>query len=405
MRIFLLTGIGRAVGEQAQEGNRQTLHRVQPIAHRTVTKADRTKDQGLNDKERGPDGQRNGQAYDEAPNAFIRDHPENQFSAASGVLFEQAMAQTRMAICLSDPRQPDCPIIFANRAFRTLTGYDQEDILGQNCRFLQGPKTSRAAVARIRDALRREDVVVVELLNYRKNGETFWNALHIGPIYDSEDNLLYFFGSQWDVTDVHAARAHEQHARMVNRELSHRMKNMFSVISAIVNIVGRSNNSAEVAHSINDRIHALGRAYETTLDTTGDDAIPLHAAVANILSTYRGDTDRITVTGEDLNVPFSLLSAVGLMLHELAANAIKYGAFSNDKGSISVDWRREEQADGSALLVMDWVERGGPQLAGPPEHSGTGTVLLDRIIRTYGGAMHRDWRSEGLAARITVPLQ
>ncbi|WP_347303210.1 PAS domain-containing protein [Croceibacterium sp. TMG7-5b_MA50] len=359
----------------------------------------------MNDKERGPDGQRIGQAYDEAPNAFLRDHPEDQFSAASGVLFEQAMAQTRMAICLSDPRQPDCPIIFANRAFRTLTGYEQEEILGRNCRFLQGPKTSRAAVARIRDALQREDVVVVELLNYRKGGETFWNALHIGPIYDHEDNLLYYFGSQWDVTDVHAARAHEQHARMVNRELSHRMKNMFSVISAIVNIVGRSNNSADVAHSINERIHALGRAYETTLDTTGDDAIPLHAAVGNILSTYRGDTDRITIDGEELSVPFSLLSAVGLMLHELAANAIKYGAFSNETGTIAVNWHQTKQDDGQTLLVMDWEESGGPPLSGPPESSGTGTVLLDRIIRTYGGAMHRDWRADGLAARITVPLR
>jgi len=360
---------------------------------------------GLSSTDRGPDGQRNGQAYDEAPGKFLRDHPEHHFSAASGLLFEQAMAQTRMAVCLSDARLPDSPIVFANRAFGLLTGYEQDEIIGRNCRFLQGPKTSRTAVNRISEALKREDVVVVELLNYRKDGETFWNALHIGPIYDHEGKLLYFFGSQWDVTDVHAARAHEQHARMVNRELSHRMKNMFSVISAIVNIVGRSNDSAEVAHAINERIHALGRAYETTLDTIGDDAISLQQAVINILATYRGDTDRITIEGEDFSVPFSLISAMGLMLHELMANAIKYGAFSTEDGRISVRWNRSAQADGQSLLTLDWRESGGPAILNPPERTGTGTILLDRIIRTYGGAVHREWLADGLAVRIAVPLQ
>ena len=359
----------------------------------------------MSSTDRGPDGQRNGQAYDEAPGQFLRDHPDHQFSAASGLLFEQAMAQTRMAVCLSDARQPDFPIVFANRAFGLLTGYDQDEIIGRNCRFLQGPKTSRAAVARIAEALTREDVVVVELLNYRKDGETFWNALHIGPIYDHEGQLLYFFGSQWDVTDVHAARAHEQHARMVNRELSHRMKNMFSVISAIVNIVGRSNDSADVAHAINERIHALGRAYETTLDTIGDDAIPLRQAVINILATYRGDTDRITIEGDDFSVPFSLISAIGLMLHELMANAIKYGAFATEDGRIAVRWDRATQEDGQTMLTLDWQESGGPPISAAPERTGTGTILLDRIIRTYAGAVHREWRTEGLVARIAVPLR
>jgi len=157
----------------------------------------------------------------------------DSFSGASGVLFEQAMAQTRMAICLSDPHAPDMPIVFANRAFRQLTGYSEEEIVGFNCRFLQGPKTDPEPVARIREAIVNEDVVVVELLNYRK---TFWNALHLGPIYNDAGELVYFFGSQWDVSDVRAARAEEQHAKEMARELSHRMKNMFAVISGIADV-------------------------------------------------------------------------------------------------------------------------------------------------------------------------
>ena len=152
---------------------------------------------------------------DARPRHDMRDvGDEDRFSDTSGVLFEQAMAQTRMAVCLSDPNQPDLPIVFANRAFRRLTGYDEDEILGRNCRFLQGPKTDRNAVARVREAIANEDVLVVELLNYRKDGTPFWNALHLGPIYDSQGKLIYFFGSQWDVSDVRAARAEDHHQRL-----------------------------------------------------------------------------------------------------------------------------------------------------------------------------------------------
>ena len=104
--------------------------------------------------------------FDDAPARFRSGKEEDHFSGASGVLFEQAMAQTRMAICLVDPHEEDLPIVFANRAFRRLTGYSEEEIVGNNCRFLQGPKTDPQAVGRLRDAIKNEDVVVVEKSAY-----------------------------------------------------------------------------------------------------------------------------------------------------------------------------------------------------------------------------------------------
>lgn len=106
------------------------------------------------------------------------------FAGGTGLLFDQAMAQTRMAVCLTDPRQKDDPIIFCNQAFERLTGYDSDEIVGRNCRFLQGPRTDREQVGKLREAIDEERVAVFELLNYRKDGSSFWNALHLGPIYD-----------------------------------------------------------------------------------------------------------------------------------------------------------------------------------------------------------------------------
>ncbi|MEE8231143.1 MAG: PAS domain-containing protein, partial [Qipengyuania citrea] len=162
--------------------------------------------------------------FDQAQQAGRTFSPDSDnFAGATGLLFEQAMAQTRMAVCLTDPHQPDQPIVFCNKAFEKLTGYRQDEIVGRNCRFLQGPKTSSEQIAKLRHAVDNEDVLVVELLNYRKDGSTFWNALHLGPIYDEDGELRYFFGSQWDVSDIHLARAEEKHAKVMAREVSHRL--------------------------------------------------------------------------------------------------------------------------------------------------------------------------------------
>ncbi|PEQ11898.1 histidine kinase [Novosphingobium sp. PC22D] len=338
---------------------------------------------------------------DEAPSRFRPDQPGDHFSGASGLLFEQAMAQTRMAVCLADPRQPDTPILFANRAFRALTGYDERDVIGRNCRFLQGPDTDPEAVRRIREAIRNEDVVVVEILNYRKDGTPFWNALHLGPIYREDGELLYFFGSQWDVSDVRAARAEERNQRLLARELSHRMKNMFSVISGIVNITGRVRGIPEEAGEINGRIQALGRAYETTLDEASSGSIEIGPAIRAILAPYDADAGRLRFLGNGLRVHFAAVSVVGLVLHELAANATKFGPWSNDSGLVEVDWRAASTDD--SWLEVIWRETGGPRVPQRAQEPGTGTAIVDRMLRHAGGAIERRWRPEGFEAVISIP--
>lgn len=114
--------------------------------------------------------------------------------------FAAAVRATRMPMLITDPRQPDNPIVFVNDAFARLTGYSRSETLGRNCRFLQGPGTSTADVGKIRDAIERRVPIEIELLNYRKNGSTFWNKLLISPVFDGDGDLTFFFASQFDVT-------------------------------------------------------------------------------------------------------------------------------------------------------------------------------------------------------------
>lgn len=115
-------------------------------------------------------------------------------------VFYAAFQTTRMPMIFTDPNQDDNPIVLANPAFLTLTGYDAEDLIGKNCRLLQGPETDQNNVSKIRSAIAEEKPIAVELLNYKKDGSSFWNALFVSPVYDKQNKLIFFFASQLDVS-------------------------------------------------------------------------------------------------------------------------------------------------------------------------------------------------------------
>jgi PAS domain S-box-containing protein len=106
------------------------------------------------------------------------------------------VADSPIASVVCDPRLPDNPIVVANKAFVALTGYAEKEILGRNCRFLAGPDTEPWLSEAIREGVRGHKPVLVEILNYKKDGTPFRNAVLVAPIYDEEDELLYFVGSQ-----------------------------------------------------------------------------------------------------------------------------------------------------------------------------------------------------------------
>jgi PAS domain S-box-containing protein len=115
--------------------------------------------------------------------------------------FARALDSAAEGIVLTDPHQPDNPIIYANPAFATLTGYQPTDIIGLNCRFLQGSETDQQIVTQIRDAVAQQQPIQATLLNYRKQGQPFWNELKVAPVRSDTGELLYFVGIQTDVTE------------------------------------------------------------------------------------------------------------------------------------------------------------------------------------------------------------
>lgn len=103
-------------------------------------------------------------------------------------------------ITLADPDQEDLPLVYANKAFETITGYTQAETIGKNCRFLQGNDRDQQERHQLREAILNKKSIEITIRNYRKNGEMFYNHLVITPLFDSKGNLLYYLGVQFDVT-------------------------------------------------------------------------------------------------------------------------------------------------------------------------------------------------------------
>ncbi len=112
-----------------------------------------------------------------------------------------AFERTRMPMVVADARAPDQPIVLANWSFLELTGYSAEEVIGRNCRFLQGEGTSPLAIAAIPSAVLEERETTVEILNYKKDGSPFWNQLHTSPLRADDGTVDYIFASQVDITE------------------------------------------------------------------------------------------------------------------------------------------------------------------------------------------------------------
>jgi PAS domain S-box-containing protein len=144
---------------------------------------------------------------------------------------------------VTDPRQPDNPIVFANKAFISMSGYTAAEIIGHNCRFLQGPDTDPHTVTSIREAIASRTEITTEILNYRKDGSSFWNALFISPVYNKQKELVYYFASQLDVSrrrDAEDALTQAQKMEALGQltgGISHDFNNFLQVMSGHVDIL------------------------------------------------------------------------------------------------------------------------------------------------------------------------
>ncbi|WP_062210273.1 hybrid sensor histidine kinase/response regulator [Aureimonas sp. AU12] len=210
----------------------------------------------------------------EGPRPTVSKDSPSQIDTQSDIFFA-AVETTRMPMTVTDPRQSDNPIVFANKAFLQMTGYTREEIVGHNCRFLQGVDTDPATVDEVREAIKHRREMATEILNYRKDGTSFWNALFISPVYDPQGNLVYFFGSQLDVSrrrDAEDALRQAQKMEALGQltgGIAHDFNNLLQVVTGYLEVIANGLEKPEIDRNRLDRAvgnvrTAAGRAVTLT---------------------------------------------------------------------------------------------------------------------------------------------
>lgn len=338
--------------------------------------------------------------------------------------FAAAFKATRMPMIVTDPNQHDNPIIFCNEAFRRLTGYGDDEIIGRNCRFLQGPETDRATIGKIRTAIAVGQDVAVDILNYRKDGSTFWNAVFISPVRDEAGAIAYFFASQLDFTNVKsreadlAAARHEAEAQVAQHtanlraaleartllvhEVDHRVKNNLLTMASIVKMQARITTDAgrrQTLMSVLNRIEALStvqRKLFTLDDVSKFDMSEFVRELVTDLVDATGRKDiRLSLELSPLLVPAVKATPLSLIVNELVGDAVRRG-LNDGGGDIHVVVRR---LNGHFLIrIEDTSEPVEPDI----ENAELGRLLLEASAHQLGAQIER--KREGNKTIVDVVL-
>ncbi|QZD91802.1 CHASE3 domain-containing protein [Qipengyuania xiapuensis] len=186
-------------------------------------------------------------------------------------------------------------------------------------------------------------------------------------------------------------------ADLLARELNHRVKNLFAVVLAIVQMSARDKPEAKpVTDAIAQRIRALLTAHEVSQGELDRELASLEALVETSLAPYRSSKHIATISGPEVLLPAKRITPLGLVLHELTTNAVKYGAWSAN-GEIDVSWTRDD-----GLVTLVWKET-GVKLDGEPDRKGFGSLLMESAARQFGGSVKREFSADGLIVTITAP--
>lgn len=317
--------------------------------------------------------------------------------------FVVAAETTRMAMVFTDATEPDNPIIFANDSFLSLTGYRREELLGKSFNFLLAHSADAEAMARIKAEFEGLPNSGAEVLYRRKDGSEFWSAVFISPVRDEDGHIVQYFASLVDLT---RHKQNEVQSRMLIDELNHRVKNTLSTVQSIVRQTLRtSSDPRAIRESIESRLFALSRSHDLLTREKWESA-GLYDIVHDAVEPFvvSGDrTDRIVIRGENVRFAPKAALSLGVAFNELVTNAVKYGALSNEAGSILIEWTTKNVPGGRRLDLI-WQEKDGPSVT-PPARKGFGSRVIERgLAHELEGKVDLDFRPDGLVCTMSIPL-
>ncbi|SEM71963.1 PAS domain-containing protein [Palleronia pelagia] len=321
-----------------------------------------------------------------------------------------AVSRLPVSMVVTNPRLPDNPIVFVNRTFERETYYSRDYAIGRNCRFLQGPETDPADVARLRAAIAAGEDLSLELTNYRADGSAFRNHLMIAPVHDPDGEIEAFIGIQKQI-DADTPLTDPVDAQDVMlRELQHRVKNHLSMIVGMIRMQARQEVSRETFEALSHRVQSLAMLYEELSPVgvgNGDTkSVPAGAYMSRVVNTL-GALDgrpsiRMNVQCEEMTLPVDQAARLGLLVTEFLTNALEHAFPDGREGVINVRFQR--QSGGRARLVVEDDGVGMPEGSDWPAPPAAPTE--SRPDATNGGAVVAQGtkRASGMGGNLVLTL-
>ena len=316
--------------------------------------------------------------------------------------FVVAAETTRMAMVFTDAKAGGNPIIFANDSFLLLTGFTRAEVLGQRFSFLVENGLQSPAAMMIDAEFTAKAGAISEVLYCRKDGPPFWTAIFVTPVVDDAGKIVQHFASLIDLS-VH--KELEARSQMLIDELNHRVKNTLATVRSIVAQGLRKAEDVEsVRESIEARLFALSRSHDLLAQENWQ-SIGLFDLVTEAMKPFRQDgegTERVRIAGVNTRLKPHQAMALGIALHELATNAVKYGALSNETGIVLISWRSDSSPRGQQLSLR-WQESGGPAVI-PPARKGFGSRVIEQGLKhELAAEAHLSFEPAGLVCTIDMP--
>jgi two-component sensor histidine kinase len=238
---------------------------------------------------------------------------------------------------------------------------------------------------------RGERIDHYETVRRRKDGTSIYISLTVSPVKDANGKIVGAAKIARDITD---RKRNDEHIATLAREAEHRTKNILATVQATVNL-SRSDTADGLKRAIEGRIQALAKLHDLFVDSRWTGA-ELSSIASQELAPYGEAERRVQIDGPFVWLAPNTAQAIGVTLHELVTNALKYGSLSVPKGRVDVSWMRASDD----CVILRWSESGGP-VVNKPTHQGFGTSVIQRMIRyQLKGEMGLDWRPEGLACQI-----
>jgi PAS domain S-box-containing protein len=258
------------------------------------------------------------------------------------------------------------------------------------------PEDWKKASALWQHSLKTGEIYEVEHRLCRHDGEYRWMISRAVPVRDSEGRIVRWFGTAVDIHDLYAA---SESRDLLAKELSHRIKNIFAVVSGLISLSTRKRpEMEEFGKELIGTIQALGRAHDYVRPAEGSRRRSLHGMLEDLFSPYgTGKDARVLVSGDNLNIAARSATPLALVFHELATNSAKYGALSATDGTVELSI-----ADEGDTLLMRWIERGGPPVPEDPVE-GFGSRLVEMSVTgQLGGKWERRFEKDGMVCDLTV---